>query len=67
MATIKEVVDGLTIMMKYDPEGDFGGAAFDVIYGSTIDPDKVDAQDTAKLKELGWHWDKTYDSWLKLV
>jgi hypothetical protein len=67
MATIREVVEGLNIMLKYDPAGEFEGAAFDVIYGSTTQPDKISAEDTANLKALGWYWDKTYDSWIKLV
>ena len=67
MATMREVVEGLNIMLKYDPEGEFSGASFDVIYGSAIQPDKVSAEDTANLKALGWYWDKTYDSWVKLV
>lgn len=61
---MKELVEALQILMKYDPDGSVGGANHDIIYLSYVDPEKVSAEDAKRLEELGCH---IQDGWCKFV
>lgn len=63
---MKRIYDGLTILLKYDPEGDCA-AEHDVLYAGGGDPKEMSPEDLAKLDELGWHWDEDLDSWAHYV
>jgi hypothetical protein len=79
MASIKDVRDGLAIILKYDRGfGDRGPARaggtvqaeHDVIYadlcvGGTLG--EVSPEDLAELERLGWRWDDQYDGWRKFT
>lgn len=61
MADAKQVIDGLTVLMKHgavevDAQHDelFAGPGLD---GELTDEEK------AKMKELGWHFDEEFDCW----
>ena len=47
----KQVIEGLQILEKYDPDG-WVEAGHDVIYGAA--EADVSEEDAAKLEELGW-------------
>ena len=70
MASIREVVEGLTILSEYaNPmasgktglDVQIGGAEHDIIFG----PDVVDLPESKRieLENLGWHFDSECDSW----
>lgn len=63
---MKELVEALQIMMKYDPNGSVGGADHDVIYLSYVNADKISPEDTKRLEELGCHLEDT-DLWAMFV
>lgn len=64
MATIREVVDGLTILAKYDKRGDqsFISADHDIIFAApSVDLEAVSEEDRASLHKLGWRFND--DNW----
>lgn len=71
MATVRKVIDGLTILARYDPDGldsHSVSAEHDVIYGpGPGDPDAVTEEDRERLEELGWHLDSEADCWARFV
>ena len=60
---MKTIHEGLTILLRYDPEGDFS-AEHDEVYAGGGHPDEMEPDDVAKLLELGWRWDESMDSWV---
>ncbi len=57
---ILQLIDGLTILAKYEPGGNVE-PGHDVICGPG--PENPKPEDKTRLDELGWHWDEEYDCW----
>lgn len=67
MATMREIAEGLTILMKYDPDGSVC-AEHDILAAAPdVQEDTVSVEDKAKLEALGWHWDSETDSWARFT
>ncbi len=67
MATMKEIYDGLAILMKYEPEGGVD-ASHDLFCAAPFTGrDDVSAEDQKTLDALGWHWDEDADSWARFT
>lgn len=62
MASGVQIRDGLTVMLRYDPDF-WAHAEHDVFYGSDTPAEKMSAEDVAKLDELHWFWDEKFDCW----
>lgn len=60
---MKRLIEILQILLKYDPDGDLGGADHDVVYLSRADPSAVSKEDRQRLGELYCHWDDHHESW----
>ena len=65
MASTKDVIEGLVILMKH-------GAAtveaqHDILFAGPDFDDALTKEEEAKLKELGWHFDEETDSWAKFT
>ena len=57
MASIKDLIDGLTLLAKYEEKGNeaqINGADHDIIYGGG-EPLKWSEEDRARMDVLGWH------------
>lgn len=70
MASVNAVIEGLTILAKYDPKGLDSrniAAEHDVLYGPGKGPEVMSEGDRKRLEELGWRWDDKADSWARFV
>ena len=64
---MKNVITGLTILLRYDPQGDIC-AEHDVIYaGHDVDPSRMTADDLADMEKAHWKYDTDIPSWRKFV
>ncbi len=64
MATIRNVVEGLQILIKYsDPDEHNIQSEHDEIFGPGVSPDQMTEEDRKGLESYGWHYDKGLDSW----
>lgn len=52
---MKQLIEALQILMKYQPDGSVGGADHDIIYLSYVNADEISQDDTQRLEELGCH------------
>lgn len=59
---MKQIRDGLNILLKYEPDGDCA-AEHDVFYVGGGKPEDISEEDRAELEKLGWFWDDSLDSW----
>ncbi len=67
MAAIRDIVDGLNILLKYAPE-DILCAEYNIIYaGPEIDENTLSEYDKEKMEALGWFFDIKVGSWAKFV
>lgn len=67
MADMKEVVDGLTILMKYSPKGGVC-AEHDIICAApSVAKDDLSEEDQVAMERLGWHFDEDAGSWARFV
>lgn len=69
MASMKDVAEGLVILMKYDDKAPDGSpdpcgvsAEHDVIYAGPEDVE-VSEEDHAALEKRGWHWEEGFECW----
>ena len=63
MASFGSLIEGLTILAKYDKDGlrgHVGGADHDIIFGGNPE---VSEEDKKRLDELGWHYSSEYGCW----
>ena len=67
MATMRDLIDGFTILMKYDPDGEVCADHDVVCAAPTVRADTPTPEDRAKLEELRWRFSKEYDSWSRFV
>ena len=51
----KCIIEGLQIILKYDPSGSVWMDWRELHAGDTFDEDHATAEDKKKLQELGWH------------
>ena len=68
MGNAERVAKGLLIFLKYDPDSDVC-AEHDIIYagvGRKVQ-DEITPEDQKELKNLGWFYEKDYESWAKHV
>lgn len=66
---ITKATKAFEIISKYDKKGEMG-VGHDVLYaggGKNADPAKMEAEDLAQLKKLGWMWDDETNSWFCFV
>ena len=60
-------IEALTIFNKYEPDAFYPvQPGHDIIY-SGPDPEIVDAEDRARLAELGWHVDEDFECFCKFT
>ncbi len=59
--TAKQILEGLRILTKYDPDGDVC-AEHDEVYACNVGPEEMAEQDIAELRRFGWRWDGS--SWI---
>jgi hypothetical protein len=63
MAKIQDVVTGLSIFARLDPEASIA-VEHDVIYaGPDGDPLAIPSEDQKALRKAGWDYNESYDSW----
>ena len=63
MAKFRDIIEGLEILAKYEPEGkesQIAGAGHDIIW---VSDKKVSEDDERQLGLLGWHWNRDGDCW----
>jgi hypothetical protein len=58
----KDVVAGLTVLLKYEPEAEID-AQHDQLFASSVDPEKVKDDDCDTLLRHKWLWDPKLESW----
>ena len=64
MATIREVTEGLQILMKYSNVDEHNiQSEHDEIFGPGCAPEKMAESDAVSLMLLGWTYDKGLDCW----
>ncbi len=64
MATIRQVTEGLQILMKYsDPDEHNIKSTHDEIFGPDCRLDDVSEEDRSKLVELGWEYSNGLGCW----
>lgn len=68
MAKLSDVIEGLQILAKYQPDdASIGGASHDIIWGGDLPAEDANNDDTRRLDELGWHWSSECDCWSRFV
>jgi len=69
MARISDVAEGLTILSKYDDDGDLCGvrAEHDEILAGVPALGALEEADIARLDELGWTWDSVEECWRRFT
>ncbi len=66
MATMKDMVEGLQILIKYDSKGDCA-AEHDQLWAGSTPPMEIEKPDLQRLDDLGWFWDKDCTSWSRFT
>lgn len=61
---MKDLIEALTIFLKYKNAYAPTHCEHDVLYVVGISEEEVSAEDTAKLKELGFIWSDGYGNWI---
>jgi hypothetical protein len=55
---MKKILEGLQILSKYFPNGDFHGEHDQVWAGGELDEIEISKEDKERLEELGWFIDE---------
>lgn len=63
---MKELLEGLQILIKYDPDGEVC-AEHDVISLGGPDPSELPPEEAARLEALHFHFLKKEDTWQKFT
>lgn len=65
MSDMKDLRDGLDILLKYKQPGVDGNcdAQHDELFASGPPPDSIKPSDLKMLNKLGWRWDAEVESW----
>lgn len=66
MTTFAQIIEGMTILLKYNsPDTYINGADHDIIFFAYTDPEGMDPQDVNRLKELYFFYED--GSWRHFV
>ena len=60
---MKIIVEGLNILSKYFPDGDFSAEHDKIWVGDYVSNSKISKEDLAELGSLGWFIDEEFDAW----
>ena len=63
---MRNIRDGITILLKYDHNGDISAEHDEIVCGGGAPADMTEG-DRKELKELGWHWDEENGWWVHYV
>lgn len=63
MPTFSELIKGLQIFKAAGGDQWLGGAEHDVIYVSTLQPDKLSEGQRQELEDAGFNWDEYHEHW----
>lgn len=66
MAAAVKILEGLKILLRYDPEAEVD-AQHDTLYAGGPKPEKLDEPDRRELENLGWAYDIQCDSWRRFT
>lgn len=61
---MKDLIEALTIFLKYSNERRPTHCEHDVLQISGIEKGVVSAKDAERLEQLGFHWSDPYSCWL---
>lgn len=60
---MKDLIEALTIFLKYKDEQWPTHCEHDVLYIIGVTHDEVSVEDRARLEQLGFHWAENDESW----
>ena len=63
MANIRQLYEGVKILMKYEQDGDSIHAEHDQLWCGATDPDDMTTEERQAMDDNGFAWDKDYSSW----
>ena len=63
MSRAQQLIEGLQILLKYDPELEVVAEHDEIFAGHEIET--VHDEDEQRLEELGWTWDHEVPAWKK--
>jgi len=66
MASLKNAIDGLLVLVKYEPDGPIC-AEHDQLFAGSTPPESMTPEDLAALKAAGWIWDASLPSWFRFT
>lgn len=66
MNSRQKLIEGLTILGKYDPIGYGVASEHDIVYGISSEPD-ISLDDQRRLTELDWHISSNSNGWAFFV
>jgi hypothetical protein len=64
---MKKVHEGLSILLRYQPEGGEFHAEHDEIFAAGPAPQEMASGDARRLRELGWDYSVKFESWKKFT
>lgn len=68
MSQLREVAEGLSILLTYDKEDKAHVCAeHDEVYIGGPPPGQIEPQDRKRLTKLGFTWESDYDGWHRYV
>ena len=59
---MKDLLEGLQILIKYDPSGNVYAQHEQIFLGGP-DPEKLSPEEAKRLEELHFHYDRKEDTW----
>lgn len=63
---VKAILEGLQILIKYDPDGSFN-AEHDEVFAGGPPPDDMTLEDVKRLHDLNWRWKPDFPCWAKFT
>lgn len=60
---MKNILAGLMIISRYEPNGNFAADHDEIWAGHKIAQIDYDREDVMGLQELGWNWDEAVGGW----
>jgi len=67
MARIDDVIVGLQIIQKYEPNSWVQSEHDEIFAGSEVTKEKATPEDLERLKECGWRWNAELPSFAKFT
>ena len=59
----QKVMEGISIIMRYEPNSEFAASHDEIWFGGPTAYAKMSQDEHKRLRELGWMWVASYDSW----